>query len=198
MQSQGFSAPPYLAAYFICLFTSFISDRVNNRGFFIAFLCSVGAAGYLILNQVETSGVRYFATFLACAGVFPAVALVRLPRLPVANANSACKTFTWVTDNQGSSSKRGAGLVIFGMIGQCGPILGARLYPEHQAPMYARGMAVNAGLLFFATALSLFLSMCLRVENRKRDQKHGKVEPGHIPDDIADLGDAHPMYRFVL
>jgi hypothetical protein len=157
-------------------------DKFRNRGWFIMGFCCVGGAGYTILAISGTTAVRYFSTFLACAGTFPAVAL----------------TFTWVTDNQGSASKCGAGLAIFGMIGQCGPILGAKIFPSSDGPMYTKGMAICAGLLFFATLTTLVLSMSLRWQNRSRDKKHGKSNMDFVPEDVTDLGDAHPKYRFVV
>lgn len=148
LRAQGLSACPYLTAYVACVCASFLSDKARTRGLFVIFFCCAGAAGYTILATVHVGsvGVRYFATFLVCAGVFPAVAL----------------TFTWVTDNQGSASKRGAGLVIFGMVGQCGPILGARLFPKSDGPLYSRGMWVCAGILFSVALIALVLSMSLR------------------------------------
>src|SRR5687767_8929728 len=94
LRAQGLSACPYLTAWVACVTASFISDKVRTRGIFVVLFCCAGAAGYILLAVLPVSsvGVRYFATFLVCAGVFPAVAL----------------TFTWVTDNQGSASKRGA------------------------------------------------------------------------------------------
>lgn len=182
LRAQGLSACPYLTAFVICVLVSFFSDRVQTRGIFVMVFSAVGAAGYIILATVHTTGVRYFATFLVCAGVFPAVAL----------------TFTWVTDNQGSASKRGAGLAIFGMVGQCGPILGARLFPKTNGPYYEKGMWVCCGVLLFASCVAAILSLSLRWQNRQRDLKHGKSDIDHIPEDIADIGDAHPMYRYVL
>ncbi|CAH0023694.1 unnamed protein product [Clonostachys rhizophaga] len=181
LRAQGLSACPYLSAFFICILSSFISDRVRTRGIFVILFSCAGAAGYVILATVETTGVRYFATFLVCAGVFPAVAL----------------TFTWVTDNQGSASKRGAGLAIFGMVGQCGPILGARLFPKNEGPYYEKGMWICCGVLLFAALVALVLSLSLRWQNKQRDSRHGKSDIDHVPEDIADIGDAHPMYRYV-
>lgn len=138
--------------------------------------------GYILLATIHTTGVRYFATFLVCAGVFPAVAL----------------TFTWVTDNQGSASKRGAGLAIFGMVGQCGPILGARLFPKSDGPWYAKGMWICAGILFGATLVAMILSLSLRMQNKKRDREFGKSDLDFVPAEVHDLGDAHPMYHYIL
>lgn len=182
LTSQGLSAPPYFSAFVLCVAMSTISDRLGFRGMFICALCCVGGIGYLLLSIVNTPGIRYFSTFLICGGTFPAVAL----------------TFTWVTDNQGSASKRGAGLVIFGIIGQCGSILGAHLFPHSQAPKYVKSMALCSGLLFFGALVALVLSVCLRMQNRSRDQKYGKSDPKEVPSDIFDVGDEHPKYRYVV
>ncbi|KAF6798901.1 major facilitator superfamily transporter [Colletotrichum sojae] len=181
LHAQGFSACPYLAAYVVCLAASFVSDRFRTRGIFIVLFCCIGATGYILLATIHTTGVRYFATFLVCAGVFPAVGL----------------TFTWVTDNQGSASKRGAGLAIFGMAGQCGPILGARLFPKADQPWYSKGMWACAGILLAAAVLAAVLSLCLRFQNKRRDEKHGKSDLDYVPPEVSDKGDAHPMYRYV-
>ncbi|KAK8132024.1 major facilitator superfamily domain-containing protein [Apiospora kogelbergensis] len=181
VHAQGLSACPYITAYVVCVAMSMLSDKAGQRGIFVFVFCCIGAVGYILLATLESTGVRYFSTFLVCAGVFPAVAL----------------TFTWVTDNQGSSSKRGAGLAIFGMVGQCGPILGARIFPKSDGPYYAKGMWICAGVLLAAALMAVILSICLRLQNRHRDRVHGKSDTAHVPLDIADKGDDHPMYRYV-
>lgn len=182
LNAQGLSACPYLTAYVICVTASFLSDKFRMRGPSVIFFCIAGAIGYILLATIHSTGVRYFATFLFCAGVFPAVAL----------------TFTWVTDNQSSASKRGAGLAIFGMVGQCGPILGARLFPKSDQPWYSRGMWICAGILLAAAVVAGVLSLSLRWQNKRRDEKFGKSDLDFIPMEVHDQGDAHPMYRYVL
>lgn len=181
-RAESFSAIPYLSACFFCVGISFASDYCQTRGLFISLFTLVGGAGYVILALVSTNAVRFFATFLVCAGVFPAVSL----------------TFTWVTDNQGSSSKRGVGLAIFGMTGRCGPLLGARIFPSSEGSLYSRGMWGCAGVLFAVAILSLVLRQLLVLENRRRDRELGASDARYAPLDIADQGDEHPMHRFVL
>lgn len=182
LTSQGLVAPPNLLAFIVCVVMSIASDRLGMRGPFICGLSFVGGIGYLLLSLVETSGVRYFCTFLILCGGIPASAL----------------TFVWITDNQGSASKRGAGLIIFGVVAQSGSILGAHLFPKDQAPMYVKSMAICAGLLFGGSILAAIFSVCLRMQNRSRDQKYGKADPKEVPSDIFDIGDEHPMYRYVV
>jgi MFS family permease len=171
-----------LASYFVCLAASFLSDKIGNRSYLLSGLSIVGAVGYLVQALVTTDGVRYFATFLICGGVFPAVAL----------------TFTWVTDNSGSASKRGAGLIIFGMLGQTGSIAGSRFFPKSEGPYYVKGMSISAGLLFFAAILAQVLRLLLARENKRRDRLHGPVQSTDLSHDVANAGDEHPSYRFML
>lgn len=116
-------------------------------------LSLVGGTGYLILATVKTTGVRYFAIFLAAAGIFPAIANI----LP------------WVLNNQGTDTKRGTGIAILQMIGQCGPVLGTRLYPASEGPYYAKGMAVCSAFMFFNALLALTLRQYLAWQNKQAD-----------------------------
>ena len=74
---------------------------VTHRSLFITSFAFLGAIGYVVVATVKANGVRYFATYLVCGGIFPAVAL----------------SVIWMTDNQGAASKQGTGLIIFGVIG---------------------------------------------------------------------------------
>ncbi|KAL4894301.1 major facilitator superfamily domain-containing protein [Aspergillus ambiguus] len=170
IQPEGLSEIPYLSACVFCITLSFISDYFQLRGLFIAFFAALGGAEYVILAVVTNNAVCFFA-FAICAG----------------NSQQSL-TFTWVTNNQRSSSKRGVGLAIFGMIGQCGPLLGARLFPSIQGPI----------VLFGAAVCSIILRQLVSLENARRDREHGSSDPQYASPDIADQGDEHPIYRFVL
>lgn len=182
VRSQGLSAPPYLVSYLTCLGASTLSDRLGQRAHLLSGLSVVGAVGYLVEALVTTSGVRYFGCFLICGGVFPSVALA----------------FTWETDNQGSASKRAAGLVIFGMIGQVGSIAGSRFFPKEEGPYYTKGMSISAGLLLFAAFLTQILRSFMWMENRRRNKVHGFASHEKMPPDVADAGDDHPEFRYIL
>lgn len=106
--------------------------------------------------------------------------------------------FTWVTDNQGSGSKRGAGLVILGMIGQTGSIAGSRFFPKEEGPYYVKGMAISAALLFFAAILAQVLRLLMRLENKRRDRIHGHADADKTPVEVVNSGDDHPGFRFIL
>lgn len=62
------------------------------------------------------------------------------------------------------------------MIGQCGPILGTRVYPRTDAPDFVTGHSVCAGFMGFTTVLALCLRTLLVLENRKLDRQYGTVQ----------------------
>jgi hypothetical protein len=77
----------------------------------------------------QSTTVRYAGVFLATGGIFPVVA----------------NLFPWCLNNQRSDTKRGVGMVMFQLIGQCGTILGTRLYPLKQAPHYVTVSSYHPG-----------------------------------------------------
>ncbi|KAI0168986.1 MFS general substrate transporter [Hypoxylon sp. FL1284] len=151
INAQGLSAPPYFLSFFMCILTTWISDKTRQRGLMIIGLSIVAGVGYVLLATCESVGVRYFGVFLAAAGVFPAISNL----LP------------WTMNNQGSDSKRGAGIALLNIIGQCGPLLGTRVFPATDAPFYVKGMGICAGFMFFNALLALALRTYLAWENKK-------------------------------
>ena len=73
IHAQGLTAPPYFLSFILTIFTTWVADRYQQRGLTIACLSMVGAIGYVLLATCESVAVRYFAVWLAAAGVFPAI-----------------------------------------------------------------------------------------------------------------------------
>ncbi|KAK3350002.1 major facilitator superfamily transporter [Lasiosphaeria hispida] len=154
VNSQGLTAPPYFLAFLVCIATTYLADRTRQRGAIITALSVVAGVGYLILATVHSVGARYFGVFLAAAGVFPAIANI----------------LSWVLNNQGTDTKRGVGIALLNIIGQCGPLLGTRLFPVGEAPYYTKGMAVCAAFMFFNGFLAVVLRFYFVRENNKLER----------------------------
>ncbi|CAF9907043.1 hypothetical protein IMSHALPRED_005425 [Imshaugia aleurites] len=185
INAQGLSAPPYFAAYLFANITTFVADRTQQRGFVLIITSLIGGVGYIVLATITTVGVRYFAVYLAAAGVFSTI-----PNI-----------LAWTLNNQGSDTRRGAGLVLINVVGQCGPILGTRLYPTAQGPRYIKGMSICAAFMFFTAIMAFALRILLVWENRKLDQKYNdKSEDGRGVDEGAAVAveDYGPNFRYVL
>jgi dipeptide/tripeptide permease len=159
INAQGLTAPPYFLSFIMCILSTYIADKTRQRGLVIITLSIIGGIGYIILATCQTTGVRYFAVFLAAAGVFPAISNI----LP------------WVLNNQGTDTKRGTGMAILQMIGQCGPILGTRIFPASDGKYFVKGMSVCASFMFFNALLALTLRTYLQWENRKAERREEEI-----------------------
>ncbi|CZR64555.1 related to nicotinamide mononucleotide permease [Phialocephala subalpina] len=182
VNAQGLSAPPYFLAFLMVLVTCWFADKTSQRGYTLVFLSLLGAAGYIMLAVSSTTGVRYAGVFLAAAGVFPCIGNI----LP------------WVMNNQGSDTKRGVGIAIINVVGQCGPILGTRLYPTSEEPYYRKGMWVCAAFMLFNGFLAIMLRTLLVWENKNLDRKFGPVVKHKGAE--AEEGEENdgPRFRYVL
>jgi MFS family permease len=186
INAQGLSAPPYFLSFLMCILTTWVADKTGQRGLMIIGLSLIGATGYVILAAVTSTGVRYFAIYLAAAGIFPAIANI----LP------------WVLNNQGTDSKRGSGMALLNIIGQCGPLLGTRIYPKSEGPYYRKGFIICAAFMFFNGFLALVLRTLLQKQNKKLEEEERRVgEPAGRDGKVAILAAENEGtfgYRYIL
>lgn len=56
-------------------------------------------------------------------------------------------------------------MVMLGFLGQLGPLIGVRLYPDEEGPYYTKGMAVCAGFMAVVAGLAWGLRGYLRGKN---------------------------------
>ncbi|KAI9780246.1 MAG: hypothetical protein M1839_006806 [Geoglossum umbratile] len=159
LTSQALAAPPYLLSFFSVLYTAYLSDRYRDRSLFICLHAILAFLGYTLIAiggwYRWPIGWRYAGIYLATSGFFSAITII----------------ITWTINNQDSDSKRGTGMAMLNIIGQCGPLLGTRLYPEEDGPFYVRGMAVCAGFMLVVFFVSVGLRVYLGRENRRRDRE---------------------------
>ncbi|KAE9994442.1 hypothetical protein EG327_010068 [Venturia inaequalis] len=193
VKAQGLTAPPFLLAFLVTLAASYIADKTQQRGIMVMVLSAIGGVGYIMLAVAKSVGARYTGVFLAAAGIFPAIANI----LP------------WVLNNQGSDTRRGSGIVILNLVGQCGPLLGTRLYPSKQGPYYVKGQSICAAFMFFTTLLAFGLRTLLWWGNKMLDKQYGTIEDqkaraavaeqrGEKAENMTAVEDYGPMYRYVL
>jgi hypothetical protein len=163
IRSQGLSAPPYLLAFVVVLLTAYLSDRYRNRSFFICFHAALSACGYTVIAFAGMrgwdAGWRYIGTFPATIGFFSVITII----------------ITWTINNQDTDSKKGTGMVILQVIGQCGPFVGLRLFPDSDGPFYVKGLFICAVFMVAVIFLALCLRFYLRGENRKKEGAYERI-----------------------
>jgi len=113
INAQGLTAPVYFAAFLCCVFAAWLSDKYGKRGYIIAGFASMSTVGYILLATTTADGPRYAGVWLASCGIFPALAI----------------NITWLLNNQGGDSKKGAGLAILATFGQCSSFASSALFP---------------------------------------------------------------------
>ncbi|KAH8847323.1 hypothetical protein MCOR27_005206 [Pyricularia oryzae] len=186
LRAQALSAPPYLVSFFFVLATAKLSDSMRSRSAFLVPFALASALGYATLALSEhvlrlepASALRYLAVYPAAAGFFCVAVLI----------------VVWNVNNQPSRSRRGAGFAMMQIVGQCGPLLGARLYPRSQSPFYTQGMAVCATAMLGVAALALLQRWVLVRRNRALDARRGYRDHGGRGGDVpgADAG-----FRFMV
>lgn len=162
LASQALAAPPYLFAFAFVLFTSRLSDRTpNSRAYSIIAVSllssfsytSIALAGYFSTTTTTTLLIiiRYIAVYGAAMGFFSAITLI----------------ITWTLNNQRSATGKGMGMTILNVIGQCGPLLGVRLFPNRDAPFYVRGMLICAAFMLGVALLAAGLRWDLKRRNMR-------------------------------
>ena len=204
LTSQALAAPPYLLSFGFVLLISYLSDKTpDSRGVYIiavSLLSSlsygmIAVAGGLHYQIGDTASViiRYLSIYGAAMGFFSAVTLI----------------ITWTLNNQPSATGRGMGMTILNVIGQCGPLIGVRLFPKSQAPYYVQGMTICAAFMLGVAALALALRLYLQYLNARnaRVVEYEMVEQGQETRAAAsealmgtgkrkDIG--HASFRFML
>lgn len=189
LQAQALSAPPYLVSFVVGLLIAYLSDRYRNRSLFVCVSTFVGACGYATIAiagwRQAGPGWRYAGVYPAAAGFFSAITII----------------ITWTINNQDSDSKRGTGMVMLQFIGQLGPLLGTRLYPDSDKPYYVKGMSVCAGFMLLVCALSLMLRFILARENATSRLAYSRLdvdddEEGLVKEERAD--DGHERFMYIL
>lgn len=153
LEAQGLAAPPYLLAFLAVLATARASDRARARTPFVAGHALASALGYGVLALARPldlpPALRYAAVYLAAVGFFNVVVLV----------------IAWSINNQPSEGRRGGGFALLQFVGQCGPLVGTRLYPKRDAPFFEPGMWACAGAMLGVAVLAVLLRFYLKREN---------------------------------
>ncbi|KAJ5313448.1 ATP synthase subunit 9 [Penicillium atrosanguineum] len=155
INAQGLAAPPYLASFFCCVAAALVSDRWGNRGYVVTFFALMGTAGYLILTCVQdesNTATRYAGVWLATCGIFPSLSI----------------NITWLLNNQGGDSKKGAGMAMLAIFGQCSSLISSSVFPDADAPLYTKGCALGCAFTGLIAVLAMGLHVSLTLENKKK------------------------------
>ncbi|KAI0177806.1 major facilitator superfamily domain-containing protein [Pestalotiopsis sp. NC0098] len=196
LESQALSAPPYLIAFFTILVTAHLSDKTGTRSPFVIFHALSSALGYTVMALARPLNIspmlRYLAVYPAASGFFNVVVLI----------------MAWSINNQPTESKQGGSFTLMQIIGQCGPLVGTRLYPSSEGPFFEHGMWACAFAMFGVVILATSLRYYLVMQNRNLDpggEGHGGEADAEEAQGLVEASNEAPRvedglvgFRFML
>ncbi|KAL1599127.1 hypothetical protein SLS59_006579 [Nothophoma quercina] len=176
--------PIYSFALFLPTIINWYADRVRKRGIFMLGFQVVAIAGFSMLAATKKPSVQYAGTVLAAIGIYP--------QIPLGMA--------WNSANIGGSLKRGTGIAMQVMGGNCGGIIASYVYISRDGPRYIKGHCLLIGIITAAFGLTFFMSTWCRLENARREkiaQERGTQELTEAQKLLErELADNVPWFRY--
>jgi hypothetical protein len=200
------SIPVFVVAAMLTLAAALVSDYLKRRYVVLMTGCLLAVIGYAILLSMENVpvGARYFAVYLITGGAFSAQTI----------------GIVWLSNNMGGHYKRAIGVAMqvsklrhyllpsssflthkrgwqvgFGNIAG---IIASFIYLQSEAPTYHTGFGTGLGMLFFGILASTGFFLYLRWENAAREAGKRDWRNSLPADELDNLGDDDPRFRFIL
>lgn len=204
-QAQLLTIPIYVVGLAGTLITSWLADRHQTRWPFIVIPYSIallGMIGLLAIPHPALPGLTYAFLFAIPVGVYPSVVSL----------------ISWISNNLSPTWKRSVGMALSIMMGNFGGAVGCNIYLAREAPKYQTGFGISLACLTLAIVCTFVLRWVYMRENAQRDKiseeevrakyTEGKDSPrvfrlarpntDYTTEELLDLGDRSPLYRYVL
>ncbi|KAK2463121.1 hypothetical protein APHAL10511_004776 [Amanita phalloides] len=123
------SAPPYGAAILTTMFFSWLSDKHKHRAGYILIQAVICIVGIALTAFAKNSAVRYFGTFVLCAG----------------NIGTIPGIIAYASNNVATQSKRSVQSAMTVLFAGCGGVLASTTYREQDAPRFIPGLITTMG-----------------------------------------------------
>lgn len=182
VKAQLLIIPIYVASFIIALITAVCTDRLRHRYAFIMAGILVSTIGYVVLlaQRNISVGAKYFALYLIVIGAYIAQPII----------------LVWVTNNMGGHYKRSISSAMQVGLGNVGGVIASNIFITNEAPLYLRGYTTSLGLLWLCGVGSTVLLIGMRRENKRRDNGERDYRYDFPMDELVNLGDDHPRFRF--
>lgn len=182
VRAQVMSIPIYLVATVIALVTAYASDRLRHRFAFTMTGCLLATIGYIILicQKSVPVGARYFALYAITGGGYMTQPIL----------------MGWLSNNMAGHYKQSIASAMQIGLGNCGGLVASNIFFDSEAPLYPTGFGVSLGMVWICGVSCMVFFAWLYRENRLRDG--GKRDDRYeLPrEELENLGDGHPSFRF--
>ncbi|KAM0544185.1 hypothetical protein ACHAPJ_011936 [Fusarium lateritium] len=159
--SMLLSAPPYVFAAIMALFSGWLGDRLKMRGPIIAIHQLITAAGMLTTVYANTNAVRYFGAFLGLGFLQFCVPGV----------------LSFQANNITSHSKRAVASATCLIGGGMGGIIASVVFMAKESPRYTTGVWVTFAMSMTSVALIVILDLYF-IRRNKAAREAGRLNEG--------------------
>jgi sugar phosphate permease len=182
--AQVHTIPLYVVACACMLAASFASDRIRQRYVFILLGTLILTIGYaMLLNEASLNReAKYAALFLVMMGCYIA------QPIPLA----------WIPNNMSGHWKRAFASGMQLTIGSCSGLIGSNIFLTTESPKYPTGYGVALGMFWFGNLCAAAMYLWMRRENQLRDQGKRDDRLSAPKEELENMGDYHPSFRFIL
>jgi len=186
--AQLMTVPPYFMGAVSALVNCFLADRFQWRLPFILLGQTLILIGFSIICGFATEikshvGQCYFAVVIICMGIYP------IP--PGASA--------WNSTNLAGPMKRAGGIALMMCVTNCGGIVGSFIYIKSESPAYQTGFGVSLAAAVMGILTTLTLEFGLWKINKKDALvAEEEVREKYTDQELADLGDRSPLFKYTL
>ncbi|KAF6822733.1 high-affinity nicotinic acid transporter [Colletotrichum plurivorum] len=181
--AQAMTAPPYIFAALVTLFTGWAADRWQQRMLAIAIPNSIAVCGFIIMMVTSRYPELPGATlFLATGGLYP-----------VSPAVTA-----WIALNCAGSMKRAVGIGAMLSFSQLGGIVGSNIYIKAQSATYPIGFGISLGMLavFGVIWPAIYWVILKRINAKRAAIPVEEIHAKYTEQQLSDMGDLSPLFRY--
>jgi len=181
-EAQVHSIPVYAVTAVAMLLVAYLSDRYKHRYGFIILGCVLATVGCgMLLGQAGLSReAKYGALFFTSVGGYIATPM----------------GLAWLANNVCGHWKRAFSAAIQVTIGNFAGLIASNIFLENESPYYRTGYGVILGFTWLGGIAATALFIGLRTENRIRDSGKRDYRLSFPKEELNNLGDDHPSFRF--
>ncbi|KAI0165465.1 MFS general substrate transporter [Hypoxylon sp. FL1284] len=183
-EAQVHTIPVYAVSAVGMVSVAYFSDRLRHRYGCIILGCVVSTAGYIMLlcQGSLSREAKYGAVFLVSLGGFVAT--------PIAVA--------WLANNVAGNWKRSFSSAIQVALGNIAGIVASVIFRDDESPRYLTGYGTCIALVWFGAIMASLLFAGMLVENRLRDAGVRDARLNQPKEEVDNMGDYHPSFRYTL
>jgi predicted MFS family arabinose efflux permease len=182
--AQLHTIPVYVVAGAGMLSAAWASDRTRHRYGFFMLGSGVAAIGFIMMlcQDSLSRDAKYTAVFLIALGGYTST--------PICLA--------WLANNMSGQWKRsfGAGLQV--TLGNVAGIIASNIFVATESPTYKSGHSTSLAMVGVGVVAATALEFLMWRENKQRDAGELDSRLQRPREEVENMGDYHPSFRFTL